>query len=216
MADLSRRGVLPIAAAALAGTAIPVIAAEPSGLATLVETHRTAKAAFETACDRLESLDEAFNEAEPIVTIPCLLGDEQSTILITSYRDEVRDQITERYTNWRLSLERLACRLAPGAVDHVLALLEAKRTENIGLLEAAFAEEDARKEALGLTAAQREYERTNDAEKAALQALCAFECSTLAEARAKAAYLIHLDILGYDAEFIEALLRSFIGGGNNV
>ncbi|MBV8848201.1 MAG: hypothetical protein JOZ16_01295 [Methylobacteriaceae bacterium] len=210
---VSRRNVLPIAAAALAGVAaMPAAAAPSSRLAELINVHSAAKAAFDAACERLGTIDDAFDAAEPVKTIPVLIDEEHGRILLSHRRDDVRAQLASSYARRRAEVIVVARGFPGDAIGHLLPLLVAKEAENLQLLEQAFSEEDARREAFGLAAAEREYERGNEIEREALLAVCAFRCSTLAEARTKAAYLAELEILTYDEDFLAAFLQSFVGG----
>jgi hypothetical protein len=77
------------------------------------------------------------------------------------------------------------------------------------------AEEQARKEAFGLAAAERELGFTNDAEKDAFWAICDYRCRNIHEASVKAKYLVTTatvkDMWDHEAK---ALLESFVGASS--
>jgi hypothetical protein len=87
------------------------------------------------------------------------------------------------YLNQRDRLKPLS-RVAPDLAEQVRAVMDANEAENMALLDRMFAE--ARQEAFGLAAAERDYEATNDAEEEAAIAVCAYRCRTPEEAQIKA------------------------------
>ena len=127
--------------------------------------------------------------------------------------DDCRKHIIAGYQGKREGLKYLA-RLDPGLAEQVRAVYDTKQAENLVIMDRMFAEEEARQEAFGLAAAQREHKCADKAERDAAVAVCRYPCRTIAEARRKAEYLasapgIHGDLL---AEDVEALLASFTGG----
>jgi hypothetical protein len=147
-------------------------------------------------------------ENHDMIVVPCLLGGGFSL----EYGHEFcQEHITGAYENQRERLRPLS-RVAPDLAEQVRAGMDAKQAENIALMDRVFAEEEARQEAFGLAAAQRDLEATGDAEEKAAIAVCAYRCLTLEEARLKAAYLTTAPGLksdGLQPEHVKALLASF-------
>lgn len=217
MADLSRRSVLPIAAAALAGAAaLPAVAAQSPALASLIDAHRVALNTFEEWCSKEETMRDAFRQAEserPEDIVPCLLGGGFSLSL---GEDSVRAHMAQRYGYQRDNLKALA-RVDTDAAETLRMKLGDTEAENEIVIQRAFAEEEARKEAFGLTAVLREYQAANDAEEAALGAVCAYVPRSPEEGRIKGEYLAYWydRTGGYGWEdHIPLVLQSIVGGAN--
>jgi hypothetical protein len=85
----------------------------------------------------------------------------------------------------------------------------------MALIDKAFEDEEARKEAFGLAEVQRRWEATNDAEHEAATALCSYQCKTIEEARIRAEYILQTPLIldEGEGEYLQALLRSFIPAG---
>jgi hypothetical protein len=212
---ISRRAVLPIAAGALASVAvIPAVAAQPSELAALIEAHRAAYDAFNEFCGREDEVRDAYKAAYSgqDIMVPCLLGGGYDLRL---GEESIREQITRRYERQRENLKELA-RVDSRAADKLLAKLEGKEVENLALVPMALEKEEARQEAFGLTAVLREYDTLNEAEEAALIAVCACVPRSPEEGRSKAAYLKHMHDRtdGLQDWHIDALLQSIAGGAS--
>jgi hypothetical protein len=212
---VSRRAMLPIAAAALASAAvIPAVAAQSSELASLIEAHRTALAAFNEICGREDEMSDAYMEAQRRneIIVPCLLGGGFSLSL---GEERLRKHIQQRYEHQRANLKELA-RVDSAASEKLLAKLRDKEAENLALVDRALEEEEARKEAFGYAAVRREYDALNEAEEVTLTAVCAYVPRTAEEGRTKAAYLKHRHDRtdGLQPYHVEALLQSIAGGAD--
>jgi hypothetical protein len=83
----------------------------------------------------------------------------------------------------------------------------------MALVNRAFAEEEARKEAFGVAAVKRQHRALNNAEEGALGAICAYVCPSPEESRLKGEYLTHMHKLtgGLQSWHLEALLASWRG-----
>ena len=206
--ETTRRAVIAgIAAAPVAG--LPALA-EGGELLALIEAYRGAHAAFLPACDDLDRMENAWSEVEGDgFIVPSLLGGGSGSV---NGRERCKEFIAGGYEHNRNNLVFLG-RIAPELAEQMRAVLDAKEAENMAIIDAAFEEENARKEAVGLLATKRRWEELRDAEESAALALCAYQCRTLDEARIKAAAILESpmmdDLAGGHAE---ALLRSFVGG----
>jgi hypothetical protein len=118
------------------------------------------------------------------------------------------------YESQRQRLDTLA-HIAPDIAENARAAIDAKEAENMALIDKAFEEEEARKEAFGLAEVQRRWEATNDAETEAATALCSYQCKTIEEARIRAEYILQTPLIRDEGEgeYLTALLRSFIPAG---
>lgn len=209
MKPLSRRAVTTGLAAAV--TAIPAVglcvgAESASELPGLIKAHRAAYRAFCNAIRRREKLEEAYKATD--VVVPCLLGDAFS---LSYGRQFCEEHLVAEYRRQRASLERLS-RIAPDLAEQARAALDAKEAENMAILDSMVDEEEARRESFGLAEAEREWDRTEDAEHEAAIAVCAYRCRALEEARIKAEYLATVPSLrDLMNEHVNALLQSFRG-----
>ena len=215
MAKTSRRTVLGGIAATPVALAPAVSSARPSELLQLIDAHRAAFQAFSDACKKEDELCFAYREeqrSKPEVVIPCLLG---GVISIWRVQADCRTFIADAFETQRKRLEKLA-QIAPEAADQMRKALDAKEIENLALVDSAFEEERARREAFGLEAATRQRDAANDADEAALIAVCAYVCSTAEEGRIKSEYLaeMHEQLDGFQQEHVLALLQSIAGGAN--
>ena len=201
----SRRALVAGIAAAPA-MALPAVAASMD-LARLIENHRAAHAAFVDAINHQQAVESAYEDAypEPII-VPSLLGGGYS---MSNGYEECKKHIAAGYENQRYGLNPLS-RVSPDLAEQVRALMHAKEAENMVLVERVFAEEEARREAFGLVAANRKYAATDDAENDAAVAICAYPCRTIEEARLKADYLRTAPSLsdGLQSWHVEALIES--------
>jgi hypothetical protein len=75
-----------------------------------------------------------------------------------------------------------------------------------------FATVEARKEAFGLSAANRLWQETNDAERELAIALLAYQCRDIEEARIKVEYILSSPLKDeiHDSDLFMPLLRSFV------
>lgn len=206
--ETTRRAVIAgITAAPVAG--LPALA-RGGELLALGEAYRDAHEAFLAACDDLGRMEEAWKEVKGDgFHVPSLLGGGLGSV---SGREECKEFIAKGYEFHRERTVNIA-RIAPDLAEQMRVVLDAKEAENMALIDAAFEEEHARKEAIGLLAAKRRWGELCDAEESAALALCAYECQTLDEARIKATVILEspiLDELGKGHAV--ALLRSFVGG----
>jgi len=206
--QIDRRKALALVAAAPAAITLAgaTAAAASSDLARLLEDHRVAYRAFCDAIDREQEMSSAHKDAYTII-VPCLLGGGFS---LAQGREFCEEHIAAAYFNQRDRLKQLS-RVAPELAEQVRSVMDAKEVENTELMDRMFAEEDARQEAFGLAAANRDYEATSEAEEEAATAVCAYCCHTLEEARLKAEYLAEAPGLrdGLQEEQVKELLQSF-------
>ncbi len=113
----SRRRVLALPAAALAA-ALPVPALAASEGATtlreLIDRHKQAAAAFETACSRLDGVEQAIAQAFPAQVCRAWLGQDPA---------ERKQWLSVRRTHGVEKLERDRARLDQAEKDRALELL---------------------------------------------------------------------------------------------
>jgi hypothetical protein len=119
--------------------------------------------------------------------VPNLLADEKLELELLS-RDFVEEKLTRSLQHLIRSMRPLE-RNAPDIAKRARRAIGATFEENMRLLNKAIAEEGKRKDTVGLRAAQRELEKTGDAEEDALLAMCAYPCRSIEEARRKSEYL---------------------------
>lgn len=208
-------GGLPSRRAALAGLALaplagPALAADPSPLLACIDAHRSAWAAFEASVEALDVAQAAYDAAHPDpFFVPCLLGGGYDSQLSA---DEMKKNIAEAFERQRRTCAALA-RIAPDEAGSLLVILDAKEAENMALVDMAFAEEKQRRDDCGLSAAEHEHGRANQAEEAAAFALCACPCRTIEDARTKAEYLASASPFkdgGLSERQAAALIRAFL------
>ena len=171
-------------------------------------TDTAVKKLLKSAIDREQELDAAYPKVGEDILVPCLFGGGYS---LRIGRDFCEEGIADEFERQRNNLKAIE-RLAPDLAGKLTLLLDAKEAENEALMQSVFAEEDARMEAFGLAAAKRDLEATNDAERDAVAALCAYRCRNLEEARVKAHYLATAPGLASDGlleEDVMELLLSF-------
>ena len=171
--ETTRRAVIAgIAAAPVAG--LPALA-RGGELLALGEAYRDAHEAFLAACDDLGRMEEAWKEVKGDgFHVPSLLGGGLGSV---SGREECKEFIAKGYEFHRERTVNIA-RIAPDLAEQMRVVLDAKEAENMALIDAAFEEEHARKEAIGLLAAERRWGELCDAEESAALALCAYGCQT--------------------------------------
>ncbi len=207
---ISRRALA--AGLALAPVAGLASAEAPTKIAHLIDAHRSARQAFERVIDDLEEIQDAYDAAHGDgFEVPSFIGGGCGS---RNGLDRCREWIAGGYKHQRANLKCLA-QVAPELAEQARKVFDAKEVENMALIDKAFEEEEARKEAFGLAEVQRRWEATNEAECAAALALCSYRCKTMEEARIRAEYIAQTPIIREDGEgeYIEALLRSFIPDG---
>jgi hypothetical protein len=213
----SRRAMIG-ALAALPIASMPAVAgvAGASPLRGLIDAHRVAFDAFCQATDRENELEEAYKEAFPpeeVPFVPSLLDAGSCGCGMQNGLERSKEIIAGSYQHQRNALTPLS-RIAPELAEQARSALDAKEAENMELVDRLFADEEARKETLGLAAAERAWAATNNAEDEALTALCAYPCETIAEARIKMEYLASTsDEL--QSHHVEALVLSFLPQTND-
>ncbi len=126
--------------------------------------------------------------------------------------DFCKDGIARDFENQRKMLKGLA-HLDPAAGGLALAAIDAKEVESLATLDENIAADEPRKKSCGLSAANRMYEETNEAERETALALLAYPCRTIEEARRKVEYILSTPLKDeiHEDELLEALLRSFVG-----
>lgn len=204
----SRRAALAlIAATPVAG--LPTVSGGDD-LAGLVEAHKAAYAAWEAALSRLGAAEEAYLAKREPFKIPVSTGHvlEENAF---SCKADCREQVSGFYAAAAVALRTMK-RLAPEIAEQYAAALKLAERDNLDLVDRIFAEEEARRDAFGLTAARDVESAAEDAEETALMALLAYPAKSFEEAKRKASYLSttrYSDRL--DKEGL-AFLQSFING----
>jgi hypothetical protein len=207
----SRRLVLAAGSAAVVLGSISVAAhtAENSELSELIARHRAAREAFCEAVDLQEATRDRYKKAYPkLVLTPA--GPGRSYELTYGY-DFCKNGIADDFEELRKKLSGLA-RLDPAASEQALAAIDAKEVERLATLDENFAADEARKEAFGLSAANRLWQETNDAERELAIALLAYQCRDIEEARIKVEYILSSPLKDeiHDSDLFMPLLRSFV------
>ena len=219
MPTITRRTLLATsAAAAMTATATTTQAAGISAeMHNLIETHRTLFAAWlETVGPREDAQDayKAHREKLDPVIVPCLLGRNQeiSHSHVREWaREDGRKSVVDAFAARRRDVEAFA-RLDPLLGEAMTATLRTKEAENLAIVERCYDEEEARQEAFGLTAVTNAYDAAADAADIALWELCAHRGQSLADERARAAYIFSdrrvRDIVLMDPDYSMALLQT--------
>jgi hypothetical protein len=207
----SRRLFLTAGSAATVFGAINAAAAgaEASDLLRLIAKHRAAREAFCNAVDVQNDAEERYEATYPDPPLTPA-GPGRSYELTYGY-DFCRKGIADDFEEQRKKLSGLA-RLDPAAAEQALAAIDAKEAERIATLDVNFAAVEARKEAFGLSAADRLWQETNDAEKELAIALMAYQCRDIEEARIKVEYILSSPLKDeiHDEDLLMPLLRSFV------
>ncbi|HEX2256725.1 MAG TPA: hypothetical protein VHG92_08515 [Afifellaceae bacterium] len=215
MTTHNRREALAAGAGALVAIpfAVPAEADNPDAeVQRLIDRHRAAWLAEGAAVARLDELETAYREAHrELVLVPHSLNS-TGGYEIALGRREIRKTILRSYGGQRQNLQWLS-RLVPDLADKIAAAVDEAQRQHLELIDQCFAEEEARKEAFGLSEAQRRYDAAERAEVAALRALCTFPCVTAEGQRLRAEYLLaHRDNGCEIGEpYVGLLLRSMLG-----
>lgn len=202
MTETSRRLFLAAGSAGAAFGALSAVA-RPSDLDSLIEAHRRALVAFEDAFGAEQAAQAAFDAKHPKgITVPSGFGGCYS-VDITS-RDEAKAIIAEDFERARVHLTNIE-RIAPGSTAFALTALAAKEADVIAAVDAILD-----KEAGDLKAAEKKRREASEAEDAAVLAVCAYPCTTIEEARRKAAYVAAIpSIEDFGDGHVLAFIRSF-------
>jgi len=150
-APLSRRAALAVPAADFAMAS--------SALLALIAAHREAMEAFNAAVDKLEAAEPAES-----VRVMGLAGCDHALV---NGEDRIADWIEDQFKRYANVLQAVA-NLSPSVGAEALAVLEQDKAAALARLDEAFAAHNA---------AQRRWRETNDAEEAALLAVCEYRCS---------------------------------------
>ena len=144
------------------------------------------------------------------------IGGGQSRTLRYGELDQVeadlRDDIKRRYAEQQQKLAALA-KVAPDLGKQSTAALRKAEQTDLRTLKRLIKEERARRTAVGLEQAINERNDASDAERYALNAVCAYRCTTMEEHRVKAEFLKDFATGKYgdlQPEDVDALLWSFL------
>jgi hypothetical protein len=206
--NISRRALAAgLALAPVAGLPTLALGGE---LETLIEAYRGASEAFLMAFVDLEKLEDAWKAANDYsFFVESFLGGGCGS---SNGLEGCKEIIARGYKFHRERMDNLE-QISPQLTEQLRVVLDAKEMENMAAIDAAFDDENARKEAFGLGAAKRRWTELRDAEDAAAMALCAYRCRTLDEARAKAAAILASPMIDELGDCETELLQSFVGGG---
>ena len=171
-APLSRRAALA-GLASLPALAVPAadLASTSSALLALIAAHREAMEAFNAAVDKLEAAEPAES-----VRVMGLAGCDHALV---NGEDRIADWIEDQFKRYANVLQAVA-NLSPSVGAEALAVLEQDKAAALARLDEAFAAHNA---------AQRRWRETNDAEEAALLAVCEYRCGSPDEIALKFRYL---------------------------
>ena len=151
-------------------------------LQTLIEAHKAAAAAFEAACDNLETVCEAYDEAHKDKRIVVKIGDIAPGV--EEGREDLRaysDDLMSKFRRLAPFVRDMSPEFADAFDDFIITTKQALYER----IDAAIAEEEARQEAFGLAGAQRDWDRLSEAEREALLAICRHRGETIEEERAR-------------------------------
>lgn len=215
---MSRRAVLPIAAAAFASAAvIPTVAAQSSELASLIAAHREAYRVYSELVSAADNADTAFRsqerERDP-VSIPCFEGSIPYVGGIVDF-ETCRNHIENTCEFFCGAIEGMRKR-DPSKAGRMLAEHILTKDANLEALDVAVKAYEERKAAAGVTALEEARDAASETETQALFAVCSYECQTLANVRLQGSYLLnHYDGYNLREEDITGLLQSLAGGQSN-
>ncbi|WP_164757791.1 hypothetical protein [Mesorhizobium sp. M7D.F.Ca.US.004.01.2.1] len=222
---VNRRAILSSSAIATAAIAVasqearagdasaPSVSRELQGL---IEAKHAAYARFISAIDVATDLEEAYLPKTAELYVPLSIGGGQSRSLryseLESVEANLSDDIKRRYAEQQQKLAALA-KVAPDLSKQSTAALRKAEQADLRTLKRLIKEERARRSAVGLEQAINERNEASDAERYALNAVCAYRCTTMEEHRVKAEFLKEFATGKYgdlQTEDIDALLWSFL------
>jgi hypothetical protein len=219
MPKITRRAALAATAVAITtgASGFPAKAAPVSAeLLALIEAKHAAYARFIEAIDRATPLEDAHLSKTAELFIPLSIGGGHSRSLryseLDRIADDLRDEIKRRYCEQEQKLTALR-KVAPDLAKQSTGALRKAEQFDLRTLKRLIKEERARRIAVGLEQAIEERNEASDAEREALNAVCAYRCATMEECRVKAAFLLEFATGKYgdlQPEDLEPLLRSFL------
>ena len=206
----SRRTLVATIAAAPA-LAFPAFAQAKSRLADLIEAHRSAAAAYLAAVEAEEAIED-------------LRDTDFLEIALRQGRIQVEpDKIGRAVVEKQIRDSYRGARIFAGDAHRVLrddrifaaqsAALDAAEAADLASVAAAY---EAWPAGRAIAKAAERTGRASNEEDAAMLAICSYRCSTVADARSKAAYLLGPGAWTKDEplhDHVIALLRSFVGEG---
>lgn len=220
---VDRRALLTSSAIATAAIASASQEARAGGdpgvsreLEGLIAAKHAAYARFIAAIDLVTDLESAHLSKSAELFVPLSIGGGQSRTLRYGDLDDVeadlREEIKRRYAEQRPKLAALA-KVAPDLGDQATAVLRKAEQTDLRTLKRLIKEERARRSAVGLEQAIKERDEASDAERYALNAVCAYRCANMEEHRVKAEFLKDFATGKYgdlQPEDVDALLWSFL------
>lgn len=189
--------------------AVPVSDRPQDEFSRLIEGHQAAYEKWRAALSRLDDVERAYEANREPVKIPISTGHLLEECAFSGMVD-CRGQVSGFYACARLHVRTMG-RIAPDIAAQYEAALEVAEQENLALVDRIFAEEEDRREASGLTAAENAEADASEAEDVAMMALLAFPPQTIEQAQRRARYLMttrYRDTLCPEAA---AFLQSFMG-----
>lgn len=154
----------------------------------LIEEHKAALVEFEAACEKLDAVGHAWDEWES-----------QNKLMVNLYNispcvDEgvewLRHYVDDILRESRRQLPFITSMSAEFAEQFNAFICETQATL-YARIDEAIAEDERRKEAFGLTAARKHFDDISNAEKTAVNAICAYRCTDHDEERKRLQYLIN-------------------------
>ncbi|RWN47386.1 MAG: hypothetical protein EOS03_13660 [Mesorhizobium sp.] len=182
----------------------------------LIEAKHAAYARFIAAIDVATDLEEAHLPKSAELFVPLSIGGGQSRSLryseLESIEADLSDDIKRRYAEQQQKLAALA-KVAPDLGKQSSAALRKAEQADLRTLKRLIKEERARRSAVGLEQAINERNESCDAERSAINAVCAYRCTSMEEHRIKAEFLKDFATGKYgdlQSEDVDALLWSFL------
>jgi hypothetical protein len=187
---------------------------DTSTIDALIEAHRAAWQTFNDRCGDLDDIESAYKAANehpltPLVITPLGTGDHIEVLFDNP--DNAADQIRAKHQALReRHCSAFAKSMAPAQCEAMEAALRRSQRNCLRRLKAAFAREAARREAFGLTQAQRDWDAMAEADKATLMAVISYVPRNPDEAQAKSEHLSWWTDRGNDLEAheVQALIGS--------
>ena len=165
-----------------------------STLASLIEAHKAAHAAFYAAIDAQDATEPDRDQ--------CIAGIGETSFSLKNGRGAIVDWI-ENHHHRLTHLSEVLSAVAPDLGSAALAVLDAERDAALGRLAEIYADHDA---------AQARWAVAEQAEEDALVAICAYRCGGPDELAVKFAYLDQFRG-EFDDEHMDALFASFQSNG---
>jgi len=210
--EATRRAVVAgIAATPLAAIPAP---AEHNKLAALISNWREKDSAFAVVHEELEATENAYREAgHPQISALNYITGDSYVVGGRLDLDRCESLIRAKYRSLCRSVGIIQW-MEPEIYEQFEAALAAVEAVNLKHLARLAEEEKARQDAFGLTSIKERHEAALTAEKDAREAILAYRCTTLNEAKTKAAAILQTHLEEQIGDEAIIILQSFVDGAS--